>query len=211
MYSLPEYKEKDEVTVRAFMKANPFAMLIGSKDGFPVATQVPFLIEEREGQLYLQAHIMRNTDHHKVLAQNPNVLCVFTGPHTYVSASWYTNPQMGSTWNYMSVQAKGTASFLSPDNLVLLLEKTTTYFENNVDSPASFQYIPDEYIERLSKAIVGIEIVVTAIDHVFKLSQDRDAKSYENIINQLEQGNADAQAIAGEMKQRQSTLFNQAL
>jgi transcriptional regulator len=50
---------------------------------------------------------MRKTDHHKAFHENPQALVVFTGPSSYVSATWYTNPHMGSTWNYMSVHLRG--------------------------------------------------------------------------------------------------------
>jgi transcriptional regulator len=65
------------------------------------------LVEERDGKLILHGHIMRKTDHHKAFHENPQALVVFTGPSSYVSATWYTNPHMGSTWNYMSVHLRG--------------------------------------------------------------------------------------------------------
>jgi transcriptional regulator len=202
MYSLPSFKETDPEVIKAFMRQHSFAMLIGTNGNHPVATQVPMLIEEKEGQLYLQGHIMRNTDHHKAFEANPNALCVFTGAHAYVSASWYTAPKNASTWNYMSVHAKGTISFLSEEMLFSILEKTTSHYENNPDSPASYHHLPKDYIDKLAKAIVGIELAVTELDHVFKLSQNRDSASYKNIISQLQKGDAGSQAIAKEMVER---------
>nr|WP_315821696.1 FMN-binding negative transcriptional regulator [Paraflavitalea speifideiaquila] len=109
MYQLPYFKEQDFETVRAFMKAHPFIVLTGvDANNMPVATQVPVMITEQEGKTILRGHLMRQTDHHKAFIQNPNVLALFTGPHTYVSASWYSDPRQGATWNYMTVQAQGT-------------------------------------------------------------------------------------------------------
>lgn len=190
------------------MREHSFAMLIGSKDDLPVATQVPMLLEERGDQLFLQGHIMRNSDHHKAFEANPNALCVFTGAHAYISASWYTQPQNVSTWNYMSVHAKGKMRFLDQEDLLTILEKTTRLYENNDASPAAFHRLPKDYVEKLSKAIIGLEIEVTALDHVFKLSQNRDQTSYGHIITQLEKGDAEARGVAAEMKQRQQSLFN---
>jgi len=79
----------------------------------PVATQVPLFIDINEdGKILLSGHIMRKTDHHKAFEKNENVLVLFTGPHSYVSASWYTAPQTASTWNYMTVHVKGKISLL---------------------------------------------------------------------------------------------------
>ena len=202
MYNLPYFKAKDQQQVLDFMHQNPFIILTGcNADQKPVATHVPVLIKEREGNLFLQGHIMRNTDHEKAFETNPNVLALFNGPHTYVSASWYTNPQEGSTWNYLTVHAKGLLSFQPEEFLRQLLGELTAHFENNEASPALYEHLPEEYVNKLSKAIVGFEIAVTDIDNVFKLSQNRDEKSYEQIISQLSKGDDEAQKISQLMNQ----------
>ena len=114
MYNFSYFKEKDRQTILDFIEEHPFAFLTGSHlTGTQVATQIPLLFEERNGDLFLQGHIMRNTDHHKAFNENPNALMVFTGPNTYVSASWYSNPQVGSTWNYMSVHISGQIKYMT--------------------------------------------------------------------------------------------------
>jgi len=208
MYSLPYFKEQDRETVLQFIKENPFAFLCGcDSDNHPVATQVPVFIDEKEGKLILSGHIMRNTDHHRAFLNNANVLAVFTGAHTYVSASWYHEKQQASTWNYMSVHAKGVLKFLDHQALLDVLKRTTNHFENNPYSGANFEDLPAEYVEKLSKAIVAFEVDVEQIDNVFKLSQNRDEKSYHNIINKLEAQDSDGKTIAGEMEKRTSRLF----
>ncbi len=201
MYKLPEFKAENQQQVIEFMHNNPFVVLSGcDESNKPVATQVPLLIKEREGKIILQGHIMRGTDHFKAFTNNHNVLALFSGPHTYVSASWYTNPQQGSTWNYITVQAMGLLSFVEEDTLIDILRETTAHFENNENSPSLFEHLPLEYVEKLTKAIAGFEIEVQDIGHVFKLSQNRDAESYENIIHHLENGNSDAKNIGSLMK-----------
>jgi transcriptional regulator len=80
MYHFSYFKEKDKTRILDFLSNHPFAFLTGStSSGSQVATQIPILIEEREGELYLQGHIMRKTDHHKAFADNPQALVVFTG------------------------------------------------------------------------------------------------------------------------------------
>ena len=146
MYNLPEYKEQDQAKIRAYMEENPFILLCGvAADQTPVVTQVPVLIREDEkGNLFLLGHIMKGTDHCKAFAANPEVLGVFTGSHTYVSASWYSNQQQGSTWNYMAVHAKGKLSFLPKDDLIGILRETTLKFENNPSSPSLYEHLPQE-------------------------------------------------------------------
>jgi len=209
MYNLPYYKEKDQKVILDFIHQHPFAFIAGcDESGKPVATQIPVFIEEREGKLFMTGHMMRQTDHHKAFENNPFVLCVFTGSHTYVSASWYADPHQASTWNYMSVHVKGQLKFLNLQGLIDVLKKTTLHFENyNKNSPTTFDNLSEEYTSRLMKAIIAFEIEVESIENVFKLSQDRDKESYQNIIEKLETTGADGKATAEEMKKRESKLF----
>jgi transcriptional regulator len=209
MYDLPHHKGKDQDDIIQFMKNHPFVFLIGSDGAHkPVATQVPVFIDEKNGKYFLTGHIMRNTDHHKAFEQNKYVLAVFTSPHTYVSATWYTKP-VGSTWNYMSVHASGTIRFGDTDELRSVLQRLTLHYENNnTASSTVFDNLPAEYTERMMKAIVPFEIEIADLQHVFKLSQDRDEKSYYNIIEKLEQQGGDGKWIAEEMKKRSSQLFS---
>ena len=114
MYNLPHFKASNQEEVFAFMQAHPFIILCCvDANGHPVATHIPILFEERDGKLYLQAHIMRKQTHSLALEQNPNVLAIFSGDHAYISASWYSKQNIASTWNYRAVHVKGIVSFLN--------------------------------------------------------------------------------------------------
>ncbi len=209
MYDLPYYKEKNDNVIKQFIDEHPFAFLAGcDAENKPVATQIPVFIEQEGGKQILRGHIMKNTDHHKAFLFNPNVLVVFTGHHTYVSATWYSNPHQASTWNYMSVHAKGIVRFLDDRALADVLRKTSLHFENyNKQSTSAFDNLNEEYTRKLMKAIVAFEIEVIEMHNVFKLSQDRDEKSYETIKEQLAQKGESAQVIADEMEKRTKELF----
>jgi transcriptional regulator len=209
MYDLPHHKEHNEQVIQDFIKQYPFAFLNGCDvDNKPITTQIPVFIEEKEGRKILRGHIMKNTDHHKAFMKNENVLVVFTGKSTYVSGTWYSNPYMASTWNYMSVHIKGLIRFLDDSALAEVLRLTSLHFENNDNtSPTTYDNLPQEFKQRVMGAIVAFEIEVMEIDTVFKLSQDRDAKSYQNIIEHLKLGTHDAQVIAAEMEKRFTTVF----
>jgi transcriptional regulator len=125
-----------------------------------------------------------------------------------VSASWYTNPQIGSTWNYMSVHVQGEIRFMNPDELMAFMRKLTLKFENgNTDSPTFYDNLPDSFLSKMMPAIAGIEIQARKLDNVFKLSQNRDEQSYLNIMARLEAQGPGSQFIANEMRKRQAALF----
>ncbi len=208
MYNLPYFKEKDRNVILRFLREHPFVYLTGVDAGQrPVATQVPVFIDEVEGKLLLTGHIMRNTDHHLAFRDNPQALAVFTSPHSYVSASWYSDKRQGSTWNYMSVHARGVIRFLDETALRAVLQRTTDFFENNPHSGANFKDLPAEYINRLIKAIVAFEMEVQELENVFKLSQNRDSESYDSIIQKLDGQGESGAYIAEQMKRRRTELF----
>jgi transcriptional regulator len=209
MYKFSYFKEKDKQVLLDFMEDNPFACLTGGfLSGAQVATQIPVLFEEKNGELFLQGHIMRNTDHHKAFVENPNALVVFTGPSAYVSASWYSNPQIGSTWNYMSVHVNGQIKFMSSDELIQFMRKFTLKFEKgNTNSMTIYDNLPAAFLGKMMPAIVGFEIKAEKLENVFKLSQNRDEKSYLNIISKLEEQGGNSALIALEMEKRKAALF----
>lgn len=209
MYNFSYFKEKDKKAITDFIEEHPFAFMTGCfLSGKQVATQVPVVMEERDGALFFQGHIMRNTDHHKALVENPNALLLFTGPSCYVSASWYSNPQIGSTWNYMSVHVAGQVSFMTDEELVRFMRKLTLKFENgNTQSLTIYDNLPDSFLSKMMPAIAGFEVKADSIENVFKLSQNRDEKSYRNIISKLEERGGQSALVASEMRKRQSELF----
>eukprot|EP01136_Pigoraptor_vietnamica_P027267 Opistho-1_new@83330 len=97
--------------------------------------------------------------------------------------------------------------FLSDEELLQVLDDTTSFYENNPSSPALYKEMSPEYVQRMAKAIVAFEIKVSSLEHVFKLSQNRDQKSYENILAKLEAGDLGAQGVAHEMRKRKDQLF----
>ena len=209
MYNLPYHKENNEQLIEAFIKEYPFAFLTGCNSAHqPIATQVPVFLDEQDGRKILSGHLMKNTDHHKAFVQNENVLVVFTGHHTYVSGTWYSNPYTASTWNYMSVHVKGTIRFREGAAIEEILQKTSLHFENhNHASTTVFSNLPSEFKKRVMSAIVAFEIEITEIDNVFKLSQDRDEKSYHNIIEKLKGQDEAGRRIAAEMEKRTKEVF----
>jgi len=210
MYNYPHYKEQDREKVIEFMRDHPFVTLIGCDNkGRIEATQIPVLIEEKEDKLFIRGHIAKKSNHHQAFEENLNVLALFTGAHTYVSGSWYAgNPQQASTWNYISVHARGQIKFLDENSLIGLLKKLSLHFEkDDLQSSTIYQNLPVEYKEKLIKAIVAFEIEVTELDNVYKLSQNRDEKSYDNIVQQLKQKEGEAKEIGDLMELRKKKVF----
>jgi transcriptional regulator len=210
MYNYPHYKEQDKAKILDFMRQHPFVMVITSDTkGRVEATQIPVLIDEKDGKILLTGHMARKSDHHEALKENPNALIIFTGAHAYVSGSWYTgNPQQASTWNYISIHARGQVKWMDDEGLIELLKKLSLHFENNnTASSTIYDNLPSSYKDKLVKAIEGFELEVTEMDNVHKLSQNRDEKSYDNIVKVLKEQEGDGRVIGEIMEKRKSNIF----
>jgi transcriptional regulator len=97
---------------------------------------------------------------------------------------------------------------MSSDELIQFMRKFTLKFENeNTKSLTIYDNLPNEFLVKMMPAIVGFEIKVEKMDNTFKLSQNRDEKSYLNIISKLEEQGGNSELIAQEMKKRVATLF----
>jgi transcriptional regulator len=210
MYDLPYFKAHNDHEVIEFMKAHPFITLCGTdKHGHIVATHVPVMLAHKGEKLVLRGHIQRKTDHHKAFMHAVHVLAIFTGADSYISASWYSNPKMASTWNYQAVHAAGMIHFGDDTMLHQLLGDLTSHFENNPHSPALIKELPQDYVQQHMKAIIAFEIEVTDIRHVFKLSQNHEKDNRDSIITHLDESNdAKAKMVATEMKKLRPTHEN---
>ena len=204
MYSLPHFKEQDDDRILAFMRENPFAVVIATgANGRPEATQVPLLIKTTEsGEIILTGHVMKKSDHHTALRHAREALVIFTGAHAYVSASWYVDEMSASTWNYMTVHARGDVVFRDEPGTIEAVRELTDHYEGQ-HNKASFGRLPVDYIQNLAKAIDGFDIHVRSLEHVFKLSQNRSQASRENIITELnKRPDSPSQEIAKEIRSR---------
>ena len=201
MYKMPYYTSSDTEEVLFFMKSHPFITLIGFDGDYPVATQIPIKVSKEGESIKLIGHIMTKTDHGAAFKKNPNVLVLFTGIHSYISAAVYEKPNVASTWNYKSVQAKGIIKLLSAEETYEIIKDITDKYENPNTSPSAFQKMDEAYIRQHLKAITGFEIMVTDLAHVFKMSQDHTQKDKENMVENLSQKeDTQSQEMAKEMK-----------
>lgn len=204
MYNLPHFTEANEEVVFDFMLKNSFVNIVGYDGAYPVATHVPVSIKKEDEKIILTRHVMKHTSHYRAFAQNENVLVIFNGPHCYVSASWYQKKDVASTWNYIDVQAKGKIKFYDSDRTKEIIRDLTSRYEP-VESEGAFIKLPVEYVDKLVNAIIGFTIEISNVENVFKLSQNHNLHTRQNIIEKLSASiDAGANAIALEMKKRLS-------
>jgi transcriptional regulator len=201
MYDISYFKANNHQEVLDFMQANPFVTICGvDAHGLPIATHIPVLIKIENEIISISGHMMRKQDHSNAFEINKNALVIFSAPSAFVSASWYTTKNMGSTWNYQTVHARGRLEIKDEAHLRQLLTDLTLHFEKDEDAPTQVKNLSEEYMQQNMKAIYSFEIIVDDLQHVFKLSQNRDEASHANIQNELNKGDAACKHMAAAMK-----------
>jgi transcriptional regulator len=207
MYIPRRYEEKDLEKVHAFIRENSFAILVSVLDGLPVATHIPLLLEKDEqGRDVLVGHIARGNEQKGTFGAGTKVLAIFPGPHAYVSPRWYTQMNV-PTWNYMAVHVYGTLRVIGGEELRAALSRLVDNYEQHLPRPVEIGEIGEKQVTAEMRGIVGFQILVEEIQAAYKLSQNRDERSYQEVVRQLEAGDEASRAVAEEMERREDGLF----
>jgi transcriptional regulator len=187
MYIPASNRINDTDMLRAFIRQYNFAVLFSTYNGVPYATHLPFLFDEARGlNGTLVAHMARANPHWKMFEGSTTALVVFSGPHSYISPSWYVDQVSVPTWNYTAVHAYGTPHVIhEPDVLRPIVDMLTEVHETAVSSVWDRSLAARDTGAKL-EAIVGIEIPVSRLEGKFKLNQNRSVEDRRSVISALE-------------------------
>src|SRR6266480_3789008 len=181
---IPEFNRiEDRAIALAFMRANPFAILVSTTDGGPFGTHLPLLIDESADQITLRGHVAKANPHWQMIGQKEahESLVIFHGPHAYISPALYEIRESVPTWNYATVHAYGRGKILPADgDKHQVLAELTSQFDSSYLS--QWNSFDEQYRSRMLNHIVAFEIPVTRIEAKFKLSQNRTKVEQENVI-----------------------------
>jgi transcriptional regulator len=202
MYIPRRYDQKDKEKIHAFIRQNSFAILISVYDGLPVGTHIPLQLEiNADGKDILMGHISKGNEQKYSLTDGARVLAIFPGPHAYISPRWYTEMNV-PTWNYLAVHVYGTVRIIEGEELYAALSRLVDNYEHHMPQPVHIEEIPEKVLHDDLRGIVGFQIVIDEYQAAWKLSQNRDERSYHQVIEQLEHGDGTARAVAEEMKKK---------
>jgi transcriptional regulator len=200
MYIPDLYKNENQEDIQNFIHQNGFAILVNKTNEKLWATHIPLVLDVNEaGKQILFGHISKLNPQAESFKTNDTVLAIFSGPHSYISSSWYDHENV-PTWNYLAVHVYGKVTLYNHEQAVISLKKLVDKYEAKSEKPVRIEDLSQKTM-REAHGIIAFEIEITSIEAQKKLSQNRDYKNYQNIITALEKTN-DTQAIsiANEMK-----------
>ena len=200
MYIPELYKNENQEEITQFLQDNSFGILVNRTSGKLWATHIPLELEQDEnGRSILFGHLSKENPQWESFESDANVLAIFSGPHSYISSSWYEKENV-PTWNYIAVHVYGKIKVIEGDAVITSLEKLTNKYEKYSKNPVRIEELSEKTMRQVS-GIVAFEIEIESIEAVKKMSQNRNEKDYGNIISQLEKiENANSKEVAATMK-----------
>ena len=202
MYIPKHFSEEDISQILSFMKEFSFATIVSMQDSMPVATHLPFVIEEREDKIILVAHFARANEQWKALEQQ-TALIIFAEPHAYISPTHYETELNVPTWNYVAVHAYGKVEIIADKQKTIeVLEKTIRNYEAGYEQ--QWNQLPEKYKDGMVKGIVAFEVTVTDLQAKYKLSQNRTEIERKSIIESLKNSKSAVEHKVGELMENRS-------
>ncbi len=201
MYVPAAFAETNLARLHDFIEQNSFGVLVSQVDGLPFATHLPFLLERTSGPNgTLVCHVARANPQWQQTAGQA-ALAIFSGPHAYVSPTWYEAEQVVPTWNYVAVHACGRVQVIEDESGVLkIVQEMVRVYEQSMPRPWSFDG-SSTFGKRMVAQIVGLRIEIDRIEGKWKLNQNHPVERRQKVVRVLQQrGDENALAVAAMMQ-----------
>jgi transcriptional regulator len=210
MYIPTAFAETRIDVMHELMRAHPFAAVVTVGSAGLTGTHIPLVLHTDASEYgVLRGHMARANSQWTERHDSTDALVIFSGPHQYISPSWYATKREDGrvvpTWNYAVVHAYGPLT-LHHETVWLLehLSTLVTQHESRFERPWNIADAPADYIERQTGAIVGIEIPIRRLEGKWKLSQNRSEGDRKGVIEGLMQSKtADGSALRTLMSERE--------
>jgi len=199
MYLPAAFHETDPTKLFDFIEQHSFGLLTSQGDEQPLGTHLPFLLDRTAGPRGTLIGHMAKANPHWRYADGETVMVVFSGPHAYITPTWYAAENVVPTWNYVAVHAYGVLELVDDDETLDIVAQTVERYEQPSASPWQFDHNSD-FARKLVAAIVGFRIELTCIEGKWKLSQNHTLERRERVIAGLqERGDPESHAVAALM------------
>jgi transcriptional regulator len=177
MYASPTTREdRQDVLVAAIRNIGFGALVAMSADGLS-ATHIPMLVRQGpNGEVELEGHVARPNEMWRLAQSGVQALAIFQGPQAYIHPGWYPTKQIDGravpSWNYIAVHAHGRLEAVEdPAWLRAHLSDLTDLNEASRAEPWALSDAPQDYLEAMMRAIVGLRLRVDRFEGNWKMGQ----------------------------------------
>lgn len=201
MYIPSAFAETDTSRLHDFIEQHSFGVLVSQAGGEPFASHLPILLDRHSSPHGCLIGHMARANPQWQHAQGQSVLTIFSGPHAYISPTWYEAENVVPTWNYVAVHAYGSMQTIDdPATLLKIVKDFVTVYEASMPQPWTLSG-PSDFVDRLVRQIVGFRIEITRLEGKWKLNQNHPQERREKVAVALQKrSDDDSQAIAAMMR-----------
>ncbi|MBL0338751.1 MAG: FMN-binding negative transcriptional regulator [Rhodospirillaceae bacterium] len=190
MFIPKQFRQDDKNMVMEAVKTIRFGVLVVFSEGRFFSSHLPFIIREENNQMILEGHVSRANELWKHAAKENPAMVIFQGEHAYIHPGWYetkkTTGKVVPTWNYQVIHLHGFAEKQEePGWLLNHLEKLVTHNEADQKNPWKIPDAPQDYIDGLTRAIVGIQFQVERFEAALKMNQHHPQENRLGVIEGL--------------------------
>jgi transcriptional regulator len=188
MHTFPEYAPRRDAQAGELVRRHPFAAVVSTGHGVPVASHVPVITPSsqqlREGGT-LWGHMARANPQWRTFEAARPVLVIFTGAHAYVSAALYERVPAVPTWNYSAVHVTALPQVLPQGEPTMrVLTQTVQALEALRETPWDMSASLGRF-HHIADGVVAFSLRITAVQAVFKLSQDTPDELWQRVHHGL--------------------------
>ncbi len=193
---VPKHFAMSDDQVHELLTGAGAADLVTAHGSGLVATYLPFVFDPDAGEHgSLITHVARNNRQcsEPVLGE---AMVIIHGADHYISPRWL--PSLGlagtvvPTWDYLTVHAYGR---LIVHDDAAWTEAAVRRLTRAHETQYTLDHLPADHLERMLRAIVGIELQLTRVEAKAKMSQNKSPEDVRGIVEGLRSDAGDDAAL----------------
>lgn len=203
MYIPKLHQQTDIGASQTLIETNPLGAWVAPSENGLVANHIPFLLDRSRGKFgTLLGHVSRANPIWQQFSASEHSVVLFQGPQAYITPGWYPGKaehgKVVPTWNYAVAHAHGIPRAVQDETWLRdLLSRLTAVNEASQQTPWKVADAPADFIAKLLRAVVGIEIPIESLVGKLKASQDEALRDRLGTVIGLEaKGDENASAMA---------------
>ena len=185
MHPNSAFRPRQDDLAELLVREIGFAAIFAATPDGPRVAHAPVVLSDDRATL--QFHLARGNALTRHL-DGATALAVVQGPDAYVSASWYADADQVPTWNYVAIEMEGVVSKIDDAALIAQLDTLSANHEARVGAnpPWTRDKMNPALFSKMTGAIIGFELRITAWRPTIKLSQNKPADERNRVIAGVE-------------------------
>ena len=204
MYIPKAFNVTSQEEAITFIESNSFGDLVTYNNGELCSNKVPFFFDRETNTLC--GHFGKSNPQLIDIQESQKALAIFSGAHSYISPQWYVSKDMVPTWNFQTVQVKGSINTVDEERLIDILKKLSAFHESQFATQWSMDEVNQGKLDLLSKMITGFQIEVSDIKFKEKMSQNRGSEDQKNIMECLKLHGGHSEQLVSEIMRKNIEL-----